>query len=153
MDAATLDSLRAAAAADAAPPAGAVAPAAPAAPPVDPAAEWASAITTVINVAGMAYPALREVWTAEVCANVGAAIVPVAEKYGLGDMDALLKRWPELRLAVVALPPLFVSLKVVQATHRAAEFAAKEPAAPGAPASPAVASTSAPAGDGTLRAA
>lgn len=71
------------------------------APPVDPADSWAAIPAMVGGVLAIAFPELRAVYTVEACQQWGAAMVPVAEKYGW-SADGLMG--PEIGLLAASLP-------------------------------------------------
>lgn len=70
-------------------------------PVVDPAESWAVLPAIVGSTLAIAFPELRAVYSQEACRAWGAAMVPVAEKYGW-EADALAG--PEIGLLAASLP-------------------------------------------------
>lgn len=108
-----------------------------AAPAQAPADEWAAMLKVGVVILTPALPFLPDIWTDEALARVGAAIVPVADKYGVSAGE-LFARWaPEISLFVTVAPLAtatiqgFKALKAerrAEAQARAEAEAAQEPA-------------------------
>lgn len=94
-------------------------------PPVDPAETWAVLPAMIGSTLAIALPELRAVYTPEACRDWGAAMAPVADKYGW-SADGLLG--PEIGLIAASLPFAVATFAAVKA--RRAEAASQAPAAP-----------------------
>ncbi|ALS61858.1 hypothetical protein [Pandoraea norimbergensis] len=70
--------------------------------PINPADELAELIVLGVTVASPLLPYLPSIYTPDVCKQLAAAIVPVAEKYGI-DVSGV-RGGPELTLIMTALP-------------------------------------------------
>lgn len=70
-------------------------------PAYDPAESWAVIPAIVGSTLAIAFPELRAVYSPEACRAWGAAMVPVADKYGW-EADALAG--PEIGLLAASLP-------------------------------------------------
>ena len=86
----------------------------------DPAAEWAVLPATFGGILAIAMPELAEVYTPEACAAWGAAMVPVAEKYGWSSLQV----GPEIGALIASLPFVLGTVAAVKARRAAAEKAA-----------------------------
>lgn len=98
-----------------------------AAPVVDQAESWAVLPAIVGSTLAIAFPELRAVYSPEACHAWGAAMVPVANKYGW-DADALAG--PEIGLLCASLP--FVMGTVGAFKAKKAEAIKAEKATPAA---------------------
>ncbi|CAJ96113.1 hypothetical protein CMPELA_25740 [Cupriavidus necator] len=70
--------------------------------PVDPAVEWEMSLTLLVTVLSPALPYLPSIYTKDTIKALAAAIVPVADKYGL-NVGGLMSG-PEIGLLLVAGP-------------------------------------------------
>lgn len=87
----------------------------------DPAEEWAQIPALLGGVLGMAIPELKAAYTEDACRAWGAAMVPVAEKYGWDSGD-LLGRWgPEIGLICATLPLGLATVAALKARRAAVE--------------------------------
>ncbi len=120
--AADLAALTAAAEADA--PA-ALADETPAAPQIDPAEQWAIIPAMIGSALQISMPELGKVYTPEACRNWGAAMVPVADKYG---WSADVLGGPELGLVAASFPLLLGTVAAVNARKAQIAAAAHKPA-------------------------
>lgn len=83
--------------------------------------QWALLPAMVGSALQIAMPELGAVYTPEACRAWGAAMVPVAEKYGW-NADAL--GGPEIGLAVASFPLVIGTVQAVRAFREKQEFAA-----------------------------
>ena len=81
------------------------------APSADPAESWAMVPAMIGSALGMALPELREVYSEQACRAWGAAMVPVADKYGW-DADTIMG--PEVGLLCASLPLAVGTIAAVQ---------------------------------------
>lgn len=140
MDAAADDALlaqaeRVQASIDGAPPPGAAAPA-EASPKLTLAQEIAAVAETVGAVLASFFPSVREAMPAAKCVEIGAAVAPVLQKYGLEKYVAGMA-WKVEVQAVVAVAPVVLAVRAailadLETMRRKAGEARAEPA-PGAP--------------------
>lgn len=94
-----------------------------AAPMVDQAQQWAMLPAIVGSALSMALPELRAVYTPQACEAWGAAMVPVADKYGW-NCDGIIG--PELALLAATVPFAFGTFAAVKARRADEEKQAKE---------------------------
>lgn len=86
-----------------------------AAPAVDPAESWAMIPAIVGSTLSIAFPELQRVYSPDACRNWGAAMVPVADKYGW-SADGLVG--PEIALFAASLPFVLGTAQVIR-VHKA----------------------------------
>lgn len=96
----------------------------------DEAEQWAVLPAMIGAALQMALPDLAKVYTPDACRNWGAAMVPVASKYGWNS-DALAG--PEIGLAVASFPLIIGTAAAIRAHRESIQAAAREPRSVPAP--------------------
>lgn len=94
-----------------------------AAPGMDQAQQWAMLPAIVGSALSMALPELRAVYTPQACEAWGAAMVPVADKYGW-NCDGIIG--PEMALFAASVPFAFGTYSAIKARRAEDEKKAEE---------------------------
>lgn len=82
---------------------------------VDPAESWAQIPMMVGSLLSIAMPELKQAYTPENCMNWGAAMVPLAEKYGWDGNSVLARFAPEIGVVVASLPLVLPTVAAIKA--------------------------------------